>query len=411
MHSQDWSQHVQWLDHLTLRLLRFGRASAAAPTGFAWLNDDGTADLAAPRDLWITCRMTHVYSIGALLGHRWCVAAADRGLAALNGPFNDPVHGGWYSQIAADGRPTDTTKTAYGHAFVVLAASSALAAGRPQAADLLKRALANQNVHFREAGGMVVDAFNRDFTEAEPYRGVNANMHTVEAYLAAADVTGDSRWRKRAVAIAERVASWASEMNWRIPEHFTNDWQPQLGYNADRPQDQFRPFGATPGHGFEWSRLILQARAALGKQSPEWMKPAAENLFRRAHLDGWQDSPTPGFVYTTDWTGRPVIRARLHWVVAEALAAAITAFRATGDPLYQHLYARWWDVVEERFVDPADGSWRHELAPSGDPGNTIWTGRPDLYHAVQATLIPRLPLAPSLACAIRAGLLDRVRPA
>ncbi|MDR3360630.1 MAG: AGE family epimerase/isomerase [Bifidobacteriaceae bacterium] len=412
MTSTDWSEHVNWLSQETTRLLEFGRAGAKAPNGFAWLDGHGRPNLDAPVDLWVTCRMTHVYALGALLGHSWCAALADHGLRALDGPFNDPVHGGWFSRIAPDGAPLDTTKAAYAHAFVILATSSAAAAGLPHADNLLKRALANQNVHFRQAGEeRVVDVFNREFTKSEDYRGANANMHTVEAYLAAADVTGDSRWRKRALVIADLVVTQAKAADWRVPEHFTADWRPLPEYNADQPEDQFRPYGATPGHGFEWSRLILELRAGLGPEAPEWMKPAAEELFRRAYLDGWQDSPTPGFVYTTDWSGRPVIRTRLHWVAAEAVAAAITAYRATGDPLYHHLYARWWDVARDRFVDLANGSWRHEVSPAGEPSSQLWEGKPDLYHAVQATLIPRLPLAPSLATALRTGLLDQVPPA
>ena len=34
-----------------------------------------------------------------------------------------------------------------------------------------------------------------------------------------------------------------------------------------------------------------------------------------------------------------------------------------------------------------------------------WQGKPDVYHAFQATLIPRLPLSPTLAAALRDGLL------
>jgi sulfoquinovose isomerase len=41
----------------------------------------------------------------------------------------------------------------------------------------------------------------------------------------------------------------------------------------------------------------------------------------------------------------------------------------------------------------------------GAPAARTWTGRPDVYHALQATLIPRLPLAPTLATALRSGLL------
>ena len=34
----------------------------------------------------------------------------------------------------------------------------------------------------------------------------------------------------------------------------------------------------------------------------------------------------------------------------------------------------------------------------------MWPGKPDLYHAFQATLLSVLPLAPGLAVAVRDGL-------
>ena len=34
-----------------------------------------------------------------------------------------------------------------------------------------------------------------------------------------------------------------------------------------------------------------------------------------------------------------------------------------------------------------------------------WSGKPDVYHSLQATLIPRLPVTPSLAGALRDGRL------
>ena len=69
--------------------------------------------------------------------------------------------------------------------------------------------------------GMVVEQWDRTFTTLDGYRGVNANMHTVEAYLAAADVTGDRVWLDRALRVVERVVhGWAAQNSWRIPEHF-----------------------------------------------------------------------------------------------------------------------------------------------------------------------------------------------
>ena len=97
----------------------------------------------------------------------------------------------------------------------------------------------------------------------------------------------------------------------------------------------------------------------------------------------------------------------MHWVAAEATATAAALHAATGDPAYAAWYATWWDHVAEVFLDPERGSWHHELDPANRPSATTWAGKPDIYHAVQATLIPRLPLAPTLAAALRDGLLDQ----
>ena len=82
------------------RLLDFGRASQ--PPGrraSRWLDDDGAPELDRPVELWITCRMTHVYALGHLLGRPDCAALADHGVAALRGRFRDGVNGGWWARV------------------------------------------------------------------------------------------------------------------------------------------------------------------------------------------------------------------------------------------------------------------------------------------------------------------------
>ena len=113
-------------------------------------------------------------------------------------------------------------------------------------------------------------------------------MHSVEAFLAVADVTGDETWRKRAGRIIEHVLGWAKANNWRIPEHFHSDWSLDLECNREKPDDQFKPYGATPGHGIEWARLITQWATSTYPSDPAAASPyidAAEHLFNRAVED------------------------------------------------------------------------------------------------------------------------------
>jgi len=402
--------HHRWLESETDRLLAFGAASRDARGGFGWLDEAGALDPDHDVELWITCRMTHCFALAALMGRPGAAALVDHGLDALAGRLRDAEHGGWFAAVGADG-PTKDVKEAYGHAFVILAASSALAAGRPGAADLLADALAVHTERFwDEEVGMSREAFARDWSEIEDYRGINANMHTVEAYMAAADVLGDKDLLHRALRIAEKaVHGFAAGNDWRLPEHFDADWHPLMAYNEDEPAHPFRPFGATIGHLFEWSRLTLQLAHSLeqsGLACPEWMLPDARELYAAAVREGWNVDGAVGFVYTVDWEGRPVVRERMHWVSAEAIAAAAVLWQATRAAEYAEDYQRWWDYAGEHHLDLDGGSWWHELGTANEVSRTVWEGKADIYHAVQATLIPRLPVSPALAASLAAGHLD-----
>jgi sulfoquinovose isomerase len=400
------TDHARWLEDEGDRLLEFGRSARDPDGGFGWLDDEGVREAGRPLELWITCRMTHVYALGALMGRPGCAELADHGIAGLRSRFLDQAHGGWFAKVGPDG-PVVSAKTAYEHAFVVLAGASATAAGRPGGRELLDDAVGVLLEHFwDDEFGMVVEEWDESWTALDGYRGVNANMHTVEALLAAADVLEDASLRDRALRILTRVVhEQAAGNGWRIPEHFDAGWHPMPEYNHDDPAHPFRPYGATIGHSLEWARLALHLRAGLGDAAPEWLLGDAVALFETAVREGWAVDGADGFVYTVDWDGRPVVRERMHWVVAEATATAAALHEATGDPAYDALYAAWWEHIRAHFIDRERGSWRHELSPSLQPGSQTWEGKPDVYHAFQATLIPRLPLAPTLAAALAAGLL------
>jgi sulfoquinovose isomerase len=382
------------------RLLNFGRQFPHPLGGAAWLDATGQPDLSRPVYTWITARMVHVYVLGHLLGRSGDLDLAAQALAGLTGRLRDRGFDGWVTSVDSAQESPDE-KACYTHAFVVLAASSASVAGLSGGRELLDEAFEVWNQRFFDAGaGMFVDSWNRSFTQLSGYRGVNANMHGVEALLAAADATRDDMLRERALGVARRVAlEFAEPHSWRIPEHFNSAWEPQLEHNRDRPDDQFQPYGATVGHGLEWSRLLLHLEASLA-DPPEWLLPAAEALFERAVTDGWAVDGADGFVYTTDWDGVPVVRDRLHWVLAEAIAAAAALRARTGDDHYSGLAVTWWAYAERYLFDRTYGSWHHQLDASNHVIDTVWPGKPDLYHAVQATVVPRLPLAPSMAMAL-----------
>lgn len=388
--------HLAWLDAEFRRLLAFSSDPRHPRGGFAMLDRSGKPQLEAPVHTWITSRMMHVHALAHLRGIPGSGPLVDHGIAALTGLLHDAQHGGWFRAVAADGEP-DPIKDAYQHAFVVLGACSARAAARPAADELLGAALDVYDRFWDEEVGAFVESYDRTWQAPEPYRGANSNMHAVEACLAAGDVTGDRRWHERARRVATFLIGEVTRAHgWRLVEHFDADWQPVLEHNRDQPAHPFRPFGTTIGHWFEWARLLLQLEASL-PAPPDWLLEAASELFRAATVVGWAADGRPGFVYTLDWQDQPVVLARMHWVVCEAISAAAVLHQRTGEVVYERWYRTLWDHAATAFIDRRRGSWHHELGADLTPAEGTWAGKPDLYHAVQATLLPQLDLAPSLA--------------
>ncbi|WP_022917692.1 AGE family epimerase/isomerase [Ruania albidiflava] len=403
--------HSRWLEAEADRTFEFGR-NAAVPTGFGWLSNEGQPRAGVDTQLWITSRMVHVYSLAHLLGRPGSGLLADHGIDALNGPFWDEVHGGWFGSVN-DAGPADRTKPGYPHFFVALGAASAVAAGRPGARQLLDRAIEVIERHFwSEDEGMCLESWNEDFTETEDYRGGNVNMHAVEAFLVVADVTGDDVWLERALSIATTIIHRVARSNqYRVVEHFDPQWNPLLEYNSGNRAHRFRAYGGTPGHWMEWSRLLISLRDSLiarGRTAPEWLLEDARGLFQAATRDAWEPDGRPGFVYTVGWDGAPIVTARIRWVVVEGMGGAVALYRATGDEEYARWYERFWDYARTYLMDLENGSWHQELDADHHVNSAVWDGKPDIYHLMHCLLVPRLPLAPAMAPALAAGLLDSV---
>ena len=399
----DTEENKAFLQEIREGLLAFGRQFPSPAGSSYYLGDDGTPWKERSRETWITCRMAHVYSIGTCLGHGESGALADAALKGIQTELRDASNGGWYAGVTADGDILPG-KQCYAHAFVILAASSALLAQRAGAKELLGEALELFDLRFwDEQEGLCVDTWDTEFSVLDDYRGLKANMHTVEAFLAVADAADLEMYRARAGRIIDRVISWAHESGWRLPEHFSKSWSAQPEYNREHPADPFKPYGATPGHGIEWARLITQWALSVYRTDAAAYRPyvqAAEMLYQRAVGDAWARDGAPGIAYTTDWEGNPIIHDRMHWTLAEAINTSAVLFRVTGNKRYAADYAGFMKYLDEQVLDHVHGSWFHQMNERGEVTGSVWPGKSDLYHAFQATLIPYCSPGLSVASAV-----------
>lgn len=400
--SMNWAclpYHRRWLMDQANGLFDFFQYHAMNPKGGFFDLDDHGNPLGGPnptRGIHASARMVHCYSIGYLLGRPGAGDIIDHGMRYLWESHRDAKHGGYFWQVNDDGA-ADPSKQGYGHAFVLLAAASAKVAGHPLAERMLADITEVLETRFWEPNnGAIAEEFARDWSPINGgrYRGQNSNMHLTEALMATFEATGDNVYLDKAECIADLVIRHsAGSVGFRVPEHFDPNWMIDTDYYY--PDEMFRPAGTTPGHWLEWSRLVLQLWS-LGGKKHGWMPVAAKALFVQALSLGW-DKENSGFFYTLDWSDKPAKTNKLWWPMCEAVGAAhFLNEHLPSDRFYEDTYRLIWGTIASRFIDHKNGGWHEELTEEMTPVHTLFPGKGDIYHALQACLIPLFPATGSL---------------
>lgn len=366
--------------------LDFFDASPRDDGGFHTLDSAGRPLPDGLQELHTTTRLVHSYALAGIAGRPDRAGIVDRGMDYLWRGHRDADHGG-YAWSCDQARIADGTKLAYGHVFVLLAASSAAMAGHPDAGRLLADISELLDRHFWDPqAGLFRDEFTRDWQPFSDYRGMNANMHGVEALLTAFEATGERDYLRRAGRILDFFVSRTARVeDWRIPEHYSADWQPDRAY-AGNPM--FRPAGTTPGHSFEMARLHLHHWDLAGRPGND--APAeARALVETALADAWSDHG--GLAYTLHFGGAVDNPTRFWWPVTEAIGALAALAKLEPREDDEKWYRRLWRFADTRLIDHEAGGWFPEADTGCGPATGQFSGKPDIYHALQADLFALTP--------------------
>ncbi|AZV80781.1 AGE family epimerase/isomerase (plasmid) [Parasedimentitalea marina] len=396
------SAHRDFLRKDAKRQFDFFRSSVRPEPGFFVLGYDGNPLTDTVQELHTTARLTHSYALGHIFGLEECDTVIDKGMAYLWSHHRDRDHGGYL--WALDGETVhDGRKLAYGHVFVLLAGASAKMAGHPDADRLIDDVTAVLETHYWEGNhGLFADEWNRDWSPFSSYRGMNANMHGVEALLTAFEATG----RETYLSMAGQILGFfvnriAAAENWRLPEHYTADWQIDRLYSGN---PMFRPGGTTPGHSFELARLLLQYWDLSGRPENNTQE-VAWKLTERALSDAWNNE-LGGFAYTLNFDGTPAIGSRYWWPVTEAIGVLASFLKLGGNQVQHDWYSRLWCFADAHFIDYENGGWFPEIDEQGKPTTTQFLGKPDIYHSVQAALFPLTSGLSKLGEELRGALIS-----
>ena len=385
------------------RLLDFAARSRLPDGGFGYLGSDGRVVPDRPVETWIVARMTHVFGLAHLLGRPGAEDLVRHGVAALtDGPLHDAEHGGWRSST------DDDTKAAYVHAFVVLAGATATTAGVDGGRALLDEALAVWQTRFwDDDAGLAVEEWDRGL---DAVRGLPRRQRQHARRRGRA---GRRRRAGRRPATAARLRDQALRSTERVVHGWARERRLAAARALHRPtgrrcttttattrRTRSAPTASRSGTSSNGPAWPCTSASVLD-DPPAWLLDDALALFDAAATRGWAADGRDGFPYTLDWDDRPVVGARMHWVLCEAVAAATVLAAVTGEQRYRDLAARWREHGETHFADSATGSWHHELTPDGDVATGTWSGQPDAYHLAQMLLLAGRPVRGSIAAALR----------
>ena len=186
-----------------------------------------------------------LYLFSSLIGDTAFPAASERASAlfrSLQRHFHDGEHGGWFYSIDPQGKPLDTRKDLYTHAFILFACAHYWAKVRePLVESVLNAALEVIAVRFANGDGLYEASLDRDWSPLGSGPLQNPLMHLAEAFLATLSVREDTATRDALLALANGMQQCFIDRRHGVMLE--------------------KPLGAVdnwfePGHQFEWLFLL-----------------------------------------------------------------------------------------------------------------------------------------------------------
>ena len=277
--------------------------------------------------------------------------------------MTDPINGGVYWSLHADGTVADGTKHTYNQAFAIYALAAYYRACGD--AEALRRANGLFNViesHCRDAGGYL-EAFTAEWhpesNEKLSENGVmagrtmNTLLHVLEGYTGLYEAGHSPEVRKRLYFIFDIFKNHVYHPALRRQEvFFDRDYHSLIDLHSF-------------GHDIETSWLadhtldVLADEALTAEIRPMLLAMAEHTLHAAASEHGFANESENGRVDTK----------RVWWVQAEALLGFLNAWQHTGEDCYRQAALNQWRYIRDVMIDRRAGSeWYWYVQEDGTPG-------------------------------------------
>ena len=317
--------------------------------------------------LMVQARQIAAFAQATLLGWFDGAPMAERAYASMvEAYYRTDGREGWIFSVDDAGRPRDSTRDLYGHAFVLYAMAwmHRLTGSRGPIA------LALETLAWIETGMVGCGSGFRDAVpERDALRRQNPHMHLLEAVLALWEATGDDRFAARATALADLFAERLFSPCGVVLELFDGEWSPVAATGRNIVE---------PGHQFEWVWLLRWYQRLSGQSFDGHVQMLLDHALNHGVLDG-----TGIVIDAVDETGRAVTQSRRSWTHAEAVKA-MAVEHGQGRPAMAPRATAFLDEIARTFTaDGLGGGWFDHVDQHG-AAIVDYMPASTLYHLVGA---------------------------
>lgn len=274
--------------------------------------------------------------------------------------FIDPLYGGVYWSLNADGSPLDTKKQTYAIAFAIYGLVEYYRATKDQEAlDAAIRLFDDIETHAFDAVNIgYIEALTRDWqpiadmrlseSDENGSRTMNTHLHVLEAYTNLYRVYKNPRVAQQLrVLIDIFVNRLYNPANGHLGLFFDDDWNPLTANSLTAHR-------YSPGHDIEAAWLLREALEVLGDHDLlQQTLPVCRSLAQAAE---------EGILKETQW-----------WCYAEAVVGYIDQWQVLleKEPIQAsinyELAEAAYDFIQSRLLDREHGEWFWSVLPDGTP--------------------------------------------
>ena len=291
---------------------------------------------------------------------------ADKARSFIENHFLDKKNGGVYWETDCDGTVVVNKKQVYAEAFTIYAyAEYFLAFGDKSALDFAMDLFNKlETICYDKKNGGYFEAFSETWDKLDDVRlsdkdlnepkGMNTNLHVLEAYTTLYEATKDARVGK---ALKDEILLYLNtivDKNNHVTIFFSEDWQPKT--------TEF-----SYGHDIESTWLIWEAAELLNdKALLDEIRPkilAMVDTFIAEGFDKKTNSTWYEYFPKTDKKDSD----RHWWVQIEAVEGLANAYDMTGDKKYRDLALKQWDYISKNLIDRVHGEWFWRIDDDGFP--------------------------------------------